>query len=274
MISLQTFYDEHPINASEIVEKVEAEGIGRDDIRPEHLSRYDQDHYGGTAATDALVEALRISPGMHVLDICSGLGGTSRYLAYRHGVSVHGVDLTESRVLGAQQLTEMVGLGDKVTFSIGDAARLDLGEARFDRAISQEAFLHISDRESLFAGCYRVLRPGGGLGFTDWTATEKLGPDARAFFAETFAAPKLVGLLDYVDLLKGAGFVDVQAMDLSADWRVILVERLAMFRSLERETVARFGRERFDTYIRNYEFFVEAIGSGALGGGRFIGWKR
>ncbi|TCT04537.1 cyclopropane fatty-acyl-phospholipid synthase-like methyltransferase [Tepidamorphus gemmatus] len=274
MISLQTFYDEHPINASEIIEKVEADGIAPDQIRPEHLSRHDQDHYGGTAATDMLVAALRIMPGMRVLDICSGLGGTSRYLAYRHGVSVHGIDLTESRVLGAQRLTEMVGLGDRVTFSVGDATRLDLGEARFDRAISQEAFLHIADRESLFAGCFRVLKPGGALGFTDWTATETLGPDARAFFAETFAAPKLVSLFDYVELMKGAGFVDVQATDLSAEWRGILVERLEMFRSLERETVARFGRERFDTYIRNYEFFVEAIGSGVLGGGRLIGWKR
>jgi sarcosine/dimethylglycine N-methyltransferase len=274
MISLQTFYDEHPINETEIVEKVEADGISRDDIRAEHLSRHDQDHYGGTAATDTLVEALRITPGMRVLDICSGLGGTSRYLAYRHGATVHGVDLTESRVLGAQRLTELVGLGDRVTFSVGDATQLDLGENRFDRAISQEAFLHITDRDSLFAGCFRVLKRGGGLGFTDWTATEKLGPEARQFFAETFAAPRLIGLIDYVEHLKRAGFIDVQAMDLSAEWRVILIERLEMFRSLERETVARFGQERFDTYIRNYEFFVEAIGSGALGGGRFIGWKR
>lgn len=274
MISLKTFYDEHPINETEIVEKVEADGIARDDIRPEHLSRHDQDHYGGLAATDTLVEVLRIQPGMRVLDICSGMGGTSRYLAYRHGAVVHGIDLTESRVVGAQRLTEMVGLGDRVTFSVGDAAHLDFGAERFDRAISQEAFLHISERESLFAGCFNVLKPGGGLGFTDWTATDRLGPEAQAFFAETFAAPKLIGLLDYVELLKGAGFVDVQAMDLSAEWRVILTDRLEMFRSLERETVARFGQDRFDTYIRNYEFFVDAISSGALGGGRFVGWKQ
>lgn len=273
MISLQTFYDEHPINETEIVEKVEADGIARADIRAEHLSRYDQDHYGGLAATDALAEALGIRPGMRVLDICSGMGGSSRYLAYRHGAVVHGVDLTASRVAGARRLTEMVGLGDRVTFGVGDAAHLDLEPGGFDRAISQEAFLHITDRQGLFTGCHTVLKPGGGLGFTDWTATDSLGPQARAFFAETFAAPKLIGILDYVELLKSAGFADIQAMDLSAEWRVILIERLEMFRSLEHETVSRFGQDRFDTYIRNYEFFVDAIGSGALGGGRFVAWK-
>lgn len=274
MISLKTFYDEHPINETEIVEKLEADGIARDAIKADDLTRYDQDHYGGLAATDALVEALAIEPGMHVLDICSGMGGTCRYLAYRHGVTVLGVDITESRVEGARRLTEMVGLDDKVVYEVGDASRLDVGEARFDRAISQEAFLHIPDKEGAVAGCFRALKTGGGFAFTDWIATDALSDEARRFFAETFAAPRLIGLSEYGAMLEAAGFVGVRAENLSEEWRVILADRLEMFRSLENETVARFGRERFDTYIRNYEFFVEQITAGALGGARFVGWKR
>lgn len=274
MISLRTFYDEHPINETEIVEKVEGDGIAGSDIRPEDLSRYDQDHYGGLAATDALVEALDIGPGTCVLDLCSGMGGTSRYLAYRYGARVHGVDLTESRVVGARRLTELVGLDDRVSYTVGDAANLELDDGGFDRAISQEAFLHIPAREGVLEGCFRVLKPGGGLGFTDWIATERLGEEARAFFAETFAASRLVGIAAYEELLGAAGFSDISAQDLSEDWRVILIDRLEMFRSLERETVERFGRERFETYIRNYEFFVAQIAAGALGGGRFVAWKR
>ena len=74
-------------------------------------------------------------------------------------------------------------------------------------------------------------------------------------------------------MLEEAGFVNVQATDLTADWQTILIDRLEMFRSLEKGMVDRFGQERFDTYIRNYEFFVRQIGLGALGGGRFVGWK-
>ena len=60
-----------------------------------------------------------------------GMGGTSRYLAYRYGVTVLGVDITESRVEGARRLTEMVGLDGKVIYEVADASRLDVGEARF-----------------------------------------------------------------------------------------------------------------------------------------------
>jgi cyclopropane fatty-acyl-phospholipid synthase-like methyltransferase len=202
------------------------------------------------------------------------MGGTSRYLAYRYAVTVLGVDITESRVDGARRLTGMVGLDDKVSYEVADAARLEVADTHFDRAISQEAFLHIPDKEGAVAGCFRALKPGGGFGFTDWIATEALSDDARRFFAGTFAAPRLIGLSDYGAMLEAAGFFGVQAEDLSEDWRVILTDRLEMFRSLESETVSRFGQERFDTYIRNYEFFVEQITAGTLGGARFIAWKQ
>ncbi|MCP4326923.1 MAG: methyltransferase domain-containing protein [Alphaproteobacteria bacterium] len=274
MVGLKTFYDEHPINESEILEKVEGEGIARDDIEPEDLSRYDQDHYDGLAANDQLAASLGIGSDMKVLDLCSGMGGTSRYLAYRYGATVLGVDLTESRVKGARALTRLVGLQDKVTYKVGDAAHLDIESETVDRIVSQESFLHIQDRENLFAECARVLKAGGGLGFTDWISTDRLDDTARAFLADGLAAPRIVGIPEYVSLLQDAGFSGIQTEDLSARWQTILHERLAMYQSLESETVARFGRDRFDTYIRNYAFFIEQIDSGALGGGRFVGWKR
>ncbi len=274
MTSLKTFYDEHPINESEILEKVENEGIARADIKPEDLSRYDQDHYGALAATDALAATLCIGPNSHVLDLCSGMGGTSRYLAYRYGATVLGVDLTESRVAGARRLTELVGLQDKVSYRVGDAAHMDLDSDSVDRIVSQESFLHIEDREDLFAECYRVLKPGGGMGFTDVLATDRIGTAARARFAEGFAAPHLASVDAYEALMTGAGFTDVRSVDLSAEWLGILHDRLDMYRSLEAETVARFGRDRFETYIGMYAFFIAQIDAGAVGGARITGWKR
>lgn len=71
-----------------------------------------------------------------------------------------------------------------------------------------------------------------------------------------------------------AGFVDVQSTDVSSQWLQILHERLNMYASLEQETVARFGRKRFETWMGMYTFFIEHIDAGTVGGGRFIGWKR
>lgn len=271
--AVRAFYDEHPINESEILEKLAKDGIAQDAVTAEDLSRYDIDHYGGLEATDTLVEALGIGPGAHVLDLCSGMGGTSRYLAYRHGATVLGVDLTASRVEGARHLTALVGLDDRVEYRVGDAANLDLGEDSVDFIVSQESFLHVTNREGLFAGCYRTLRPGGKIGFTDIVSRDGLTDAQRATFAADIAADRLVSIPEYTELMQEAGFADVAFTDLSEPWRDILHDRLDMYRSLETETVARFGRDRFDAYIRLYEFFVARYDDGTAGGARFTARK-
>jgi hypothetical protein len=58
--------------------------------------------------------------------------------------------------------------------------------------------------------------------------------------------------------------------DLAPGWSEILRARLEMYRSLEDETVKRFGRERHERYIAGYTHFVECIEAGRLGGGRFL----
>ncbi len=60
----------------------------------------------------------------HVIDIGSGLGGPSRYLAATYGCRVSGVDLTPEFVETAIALTARVGLSDRVNFRVGSA--LDL----------------------------------------------------------------------------------------------------------------------------------------------------
>ncbi len=269
-IDVVTFYDEHPINLQEILSRAVASGLSVDSLTAADLWTWDQDHYGGLAAVDAMAETLQISEATQVIDLCSGLGGPARYLATTHGCRVHGVDLNQTRVDGATELTRRVNLSDLVTFSQADVCKLPMADNRFDCAISQEAFLHIEDRESLLAQCHRVLSSGGKLGFTDWTAGAGLSDEHRLRFANTFAASRIVSVDEYETLLQEAGFRVDSVTDLSELWQDILKDRLRMFRSLEDETVKRFGQSRHDTYISNYEFFVERIASADLGGARII----
>ena len=96
-----TYYDTHPINAEQILEKLERDGIPLDGLTEAELQNYDQDHYGGIDITEQLVKDAEIEAGQHVLDVCSGMGGPARYFAFHHGCRVTGLDLTESRVAGA-----------------------------------------------------------------------------------------------------------------------------------------------------------------------------
>lgn len=266
------FYETHPINEWEIVEKLRQDGIARADITEEALQRYDQDHFGGLAANDALVDAAGIDGDCHVLDVCCGMGGPARYIAHRTGCRVTGIDLTASRIEGARELTALVGLEDRVAFLHGNALALPFAPGTFDVAVSQEAFCHVPDK-ALLAECVRVLKPGGRLAFTDIMTTAATDQPTRARLGQGMAFRDLASAADYSAMLEALG-CRVEIADLSHAWRDILIDRLAMYRSLKAETVARYGEAHFAAWDENYSFFVGLYRTGELGGGRVVATKR
>jgi sarcosine/dimethylglycine N-methyltransferase len=264
--AVESFYDFHPINAGQILDAVAARGIAPDAITEAVLQLHDQDHYGGTAATDRLIAEAAVRAEDVVLDVCSGMGGPARYLAWKTGCDVTGLDLTASRVEGATELTRVAGLSGSVRFVHGNALDMPFDDASFTLAIAQEAFAHIPDKPRLLAECARVLRPGGRLVFSDILHRGNLsGDDAqRLFDGMTFS--EIETLDGYAEQLSLRGMTVVRLSDLTEEWTRILVERHAMYRSLESDTVARLGREHFERYDRAYEHFVGLYRSGVLAG--------
>jgi cyclopropane fatty-acyl-phospholipid synthase-like methyltransferase len=92
--AVQHFYDFHPISAEQIFSAIAARQIAREDITQAVLSAHDQDHYGGTDAVDRLMAQALITDQDHVLDVCAGMGGPARYIAWKTGCRVTGLDLT------------------------------------------------------------------------------------------------------------------------------------------------------------------------------------
>jgi ubiquinone/menaquinone biosynthesis C-methylase UbiE len=267
--AVEHFYEFHPISARQIFDAVAARGIAREHITEEVLQHHDQDHYGGTAAVDRLMAQARVGPEDRVLDICSGLGGPARYIAWKTGCDVTGLDLTASRVEGATALTEAAGLADRVRFRQGNALALPFDDASFTLAISQEAFAHIPDKASLTAGIARVLQPGGRLVFSDILSREPLAADDARQLFEGMRFSEIATEADYRDWLHAAGLVVAHVTNLSEEWTRILVERHAMYRSLREQTVARLGQAHFDRYDNAYEHFVGLYRSGVLAGALF-----
>ncbi|HZH08382.1 MAG TPA: methyltransferase domain-containing protein, partial [Lautropia sp.] len=240
--AVERFYDFHPINARQILDAVAARGIAPDAITEEVLQQHDQDHYGGTAATDRLIALAAVRPEDAVLDVCSGMGGPARYLAWKTGCDVTGLDLTASRVEGATELTRAAGLSGSVRFVHGNALAMPFEDASFDLAIAQESFAHIPGKPRLLAECARVLRPAGRLVFSDIQHKGNLSvPDMQRLF-EGMTFSDIVTAEEYAEQLRLCGMEVVRVVDLTEEWTRILVERLAMFRSLESQTVARLGR--------------------------------
>lgn len=264
--AVERFYDFHPINVRQILDAVAARGIASEAITEEILQQHDQDHYGGTAATDRLIAEAAVRAQDVVLDVCSGMGGPARYVAWRTGCDVTGLDLTASRVQGATELTRLAGLSASVRFLCGNALAMPFDDASFTLAIAQESFAHIPDKPRLLAECARVLRPGGRLVFSDILHRGNLSADDRQRLFEGMAFSEIATAAEYAEQLRGCGMEVVRRVDLTNEWTRILVDRLAMYRSLEAQTVARLGREHFDRYDRAYEHFVGLYRNGVLAG--------
>ncbi len=270
---VNVFYNTHPISESQVLDKLAQTGADTSILTVELLQHHDQDHFGGLAATDALALHAKINESAHVLDLCCGLGGPARYLAYHYGCRVTGVDMNTDRLAGAVRLTERTKLQDRVLFHHANALQTGLADETFDVIVSQEAFCHIPNKKTLITECVRLLKPGGRIVYTDILARSNMTNEIRSRLETEMVFSELSTLEQYCHLLEEKGCQVIEVEDLSDNWAEILIDRLTMYRSLKEQTVSSFDLAHFQKWDRTYSFFVGLYRSGELGGGRFVAHK-
>jgi len=144
-----------------ILAALKAAGKDTDHLTPDDLAPVDEFHGGQRPATIRLAELVDFTGIERVLDVGSGLGGPSRFLAWRYGCRVSGVDLTAEFVRIAEALTQLTGLVDCVDYRQGSALDLPFEDMSFDVVWSQNVAMNIADRPRYYAEMRRVLKPGG-----------------------------------------------------------------------------------------------------------------
>ena len=149
--------------AEAILAALSARGVSLDALTVDTLAPVDQFHGGGKPVTGRLARLAAIRPGTRVLDVGGGFGGPARTLAVEFGCHVTGIDLTDSYVRAAKVLTARMALDDRVTHQVGNALALPFPDGAFDLVWTQNSGMNIADKERLYAGFHRVLRPGGLL---------------------------------------------------------------------------------------------------------------
>ncbi len=120
-------------------------------------------HPGGLHATKLLAEKSNISPDNTILDAGCGSGRSDIFLAKHYGCRIVGVDIDTGTLLRAQAEAVSNGLGDRVTFRIGNANDLPFQDQTFDGAIFQAALIFTNKNKALHS-VYQKIRPGGFLG--------------------------------------------------------------------------------------------------------------
>ncbi|WP_052852496.1 SAM-dependent methyltransferase [Streptomyces avicenniae] len=159
-------------------------------VRPADLVR--QDRYPRSAAYDPewlldldmgphplwlledLARDLDLRPGMRVLDLGSGRGATSVFLAREFGVHVVAADWWIPAEEAAAVFAA-AGVADRVEAVRAEAHTLPFDGESFDAIVSIDAFEYFGTADSYLPYLVRFLRPGGQLG----VATPAMTREAR-----------------------------------------------------------------------------------------------
>lgn len=134
----------------------------------------------GSDMTRAIIEAARVTPGMHVLDIACGTGEPAISLASLLAGSgeVVGVDLSPAPLMIAQQRATQRGLAN-TRFQQADVHDLPFPDNSFDCITSRLGVMFFSDLPRALKEMHRVLKPGGRATLLVW------GPMEQPYFDTT-----------------------------------------------------------------------------------------
>ena len=125
-------------------------------------------HPGVINWKSALVDSLRLHPGMRVLDIGCGIGADAFDLASKVGPNglVTGVDFSETLI--AEAIRRSAGRNLSVTFEVGDAQALRFPDHAFDAVRTERMLMHVPNPQQALSQMARVLRPGGRMAVQDF----------------------------------------------------------------------------------------------------------
>ncbi len=227
--TIQAHYAQ-PDLGSRILSALVKAGKDIDRLTPGDLIPIDAFHIRGRTATLELARAAGIDATMRVLDVGSGVGGTSRCLAQTFGCHVTGIDLTDEYCRTAALLSQRVGLQALVDYRQGDATKLPFADASFDVVWTEHVAMNIPDKSALYREMHRVLKPGGTLALYDILA----GPSGPVIFpvpwARTPESSFLVTPEELRTLLEQSGFQVTSwtdTTDAARSWFVAMAEKIS-----------------------------------------------
>jgi len=235
---------------------------------------------GGEATTAEFCAQMGLEPGMKLLDVGAGIGGSAFYMAKSFGITVDGVDLSSNMVeIARENLAKMSEeVQKKVTFRVEDATTMEYPENHYDVVYSRDTILHIADKKSLFQNFFKTLKPGGRVVITDYCRGD-LAKAGKADYGQDFKdyvadrGYHLLTVEQYGQVLTEAGFASVDAQDKTELFVEILHRELENFRKIRDEVVEEYSAEDYDHICQGWEEKVVRCNNGDQAWGYFVGKK-
>jgi len=121
---------------------------------------------------ERLCEAIDLKAGERVVDVAAG-NGNATLAAARRFAQVTSTDYVGALLDRGKQRAAAERL--PVTFQVADAEALPFADASFDVALSTFGIMFTPDQETAVGEITRVVRPGGRIGFANWTPEGFIG---------------------------------------------------------------------------------------------------
>jgi len=131
-------------------------------------------------ATEAIIEAAHLRPGMRVLDLASGVGDPALSIAREVAPSgrVTATDLGPGMMSLAEELARKKGLTN-IEFREANAESLPFADKSYDVLTCRFGVMFFPDLPKALRECFRVLKPLGRAAFVAW------GKKDQPFFTTT-----------------------------------------------------------------------------------------
>ena len=214
------------------------------------------------AHTDLVAEFARLEGAEHVLDVGCGLAAPALRIARRCSCHVTGVNISREQVRQARELIADHGLSDRVVVLHGDARALAFADACFDAIVCLEAAGDIcvteADKTGLVAELFRVLRPGGHVGFSDLALRERVSEADRDLRAVLYhSAEELV--TDWPAIFAGQGFRLLECRDIITETLPTWEHVRAVYQRRNEEVIRRYGRRLASRTIAHLERIASVL---------------
>lgn len=217
------------------------------------------------AELEALGRAMDLPEGARVLDVGCGRGAVACFLAERFGWQVTGIDLSGVPLADAQRR--------RATLAPELAARLAFVPANFYEFVPAEpfdgiygtgAFCHF-EAGRLFARCRDLLRKGGRVGLMERVRLGSISASDWRLLTAEWHCPSVYSVAEYEAALRGAGFGEVEAVDLTETFRLWQERSVTARERLADEIVARTSMEYHLTALRHARYEADVTRTGAMG---------
>ena len=196
---------------------------GTEEIYNIHFGFWDENTKSHVEALNnmnrVLAERLKIKPGDKILDAGCGVGASATWLAKNYDVEVTGITISDLQCEKAKTFAKKEGVSEKVKFYIQDFNKTNFPDKSFDIVWGLESICYAEDKRDFIKEMKRILKNKGKLivadGFIKKDNSTKLDQFFLNNWIKRWAVPSLAKVSEFQKYLEGAGFKDIEFIDIT-----------------------------------------------------------